>query len=270
MGSPQSTRCALRPGKRGKLRQPRTHANLPRRKMPLGARLTLRIPRALPASSPALACPAACSLSAPPASSLALSPRGSAPPPAPLHGSQRQPSVPQLQGCRCCLAGDRRLAASSGEDSLPGKPFLYPPNPPVSAFLQGWSISPGRAWHWKMPKCPGRRELPVPSAQHGRAPGASVQPGTQPAAWQGDNHAGCCRRSQAVGSQPPSVFGFFQQHQSTPLHPPGLQIGSTLLQMASQLKPSFFPPQQENLDHAVPKPETGSRSKQHPGGAAEG
>lgn len=163
---------------------------------------------------------------APPASPLTLSPRGSAPPPAALRGSQRQPSVPRLQGCWRCLAGDRRLAAGGREDCLPGKPFLYPPNPPVSAFLQGWSISPGKAWRWKMPKCPGQGELSMPGAQLGRAPGAGVQPGTQPAAWQGDNHAGCGHRSQAVGFQPPSAFGFFRQHQTPPCFTPrGCKLG---------------------------------------------
>lgn len=60
-------------------------------------------------------------------------------------------------------------------------------------------------------------------------------------------------------SQDPSphlVLFFSNNSRAPPLHPPGLQIVSTLLQMASQLKPSFFfLPQQRNLDHAVPKPE---------------
>lgn len=162
---------------------------------------------------------------------LALFPRGWA------------PTSPTCRSSRAAGAAWQVIDSSlpaAGKTLHWGNHLLYPP--PVLVFLQGWSISPGRAWCWKVPKCPGRGELPMPCAQHGRAPGAGTQPGTQRAAWQGENHAGCSRRSQAPGSQPPSAFSFFQQHQSPPLHPPGLQIGSTLLQMASQLKPSFFPP----------------------------
>lgn len=52
----------------------------------------------------------------------------------------------------------------------------------------------------------------------------------------------------------PHLVLVFSNNKSPHTPPPGLQMVSTLLQMASQLKPSsFFPPQWRNLDHAVPK-----------------
>lgn len=48
----------------------------------------------------------------------------------------------------------------------------------------------------------------------------------------------------ATGPRPqdpsPHLFLFFANNRAPPLHPLGLEIVSTLLQMASQLKPSFF------------------------------
>lgn len=157
--------------------------------------------------------------------------------PRPLPGGSAPPPAALCPACRG--SSDSRAAWQVIDGTLPaagktllGKPFLYPPNPPVSAFQRGWSISPGRSWCWKMPKCPALSTAEPQGLAHSLAP--SWLPGRV------DDHAGCRHGSQTSGSQPPSAFGFFQQHQSPPLHAPGLQIGSTLLQMVSQLKPSFF------------------------------
>lgn len=89
--------------------------------------------------------------------------------PTPSPGPARSPSVPPAGlGSAAGLSaassparrGDGRLTARGREESLLGKPLLYPPNLHVPAFLQGWSISPGRAWRWKMPKDSGQCELP--------------------------------------------------------------------------------------------------------------
>lgn len=212
--------CAL--GKRETEAAQETHQHT-MSNMHLGLRLTSRGPACTKLST------GLCSCLQPLGSPLMLSPRGSAPPTAALHGSQCQPGVPWLHSHRTAWQVINGSLPAAGK-ALWWGPFLYPPNPPVSAFLQGWHISPGTAWHRKMLKRPGRGELPVPGAQCSRAPGPGVQPGTQPGGYW------CWVHTQVPGPGIPTLaaFGFFQQHQNPLFHLPGLQIVSMLLQIVTQ------------------------------------
>lgn len=102
-GDPSEHKVCAASWERGKLRQPGADANLPRRKMPLGAQLALQIPRAVPASSSTLA-------------QLPAAPGPTSQPPHPLPqglgstacGSARQPAPAQR-------------AAAPGLLALPGR-----------------------------------------------------------------------------------------------------------------------------------------------------
>lgn len=126
------------------------------------------------------------------------------------------------QGVRCALGKRDTRNLPRCKNALRGS--ARPPDPQGPGASPPGEPGTGR--------CPGRGERPVPGAQRGRAPGAGAQPGT------GISVLGA---ATGPGIPAPICFWFLPTApEPPPLHPPGLQIGSTLLQMASQLKPSFF------------------------------
>jgi len=94
-----------------------------------------------------------------------------------------------------------------------------------------------------------------------------MQPGTQ--AGRGDP---CWVWLRVPGPRIPApiCFWFLPTAPEPPPPPPGAANWVHVAADGQSTTTIFFPPQQGNPDPAIPEPGTGSRSRQHPDGAAEG